>query len=188
MGFGNLIDSGAQNNLTNIQNSVNSIGGNLQYQAADQEATALQSEATDVFQETQLNAEQATLEYKSAYGQQAESYASSGVELNGSPIDMLHQTLMLGQQQVGAIEEQGRLQQNLLETQANQTQETGLADLLTAEGQNTINSQQNALSQAQQKNQLLMQFLGMGAGFGGGLLDSLVSGASSSIAKSLLGP
>jgi hypothetical protein len=180
-GLGNLIDAGGQNSLLNLQQGTNMIGASLQNQSAQAQATALTQEAGDVFEQAQVEASQATIQWKTAYGNQDEQYASNGVEQTGSPLTMLNETRMQGEQQVSLIQQQGALQQSLLLTQANQAQLTGLSDILGAEGQNQIAAQQNQITQQQEETQAMMSFLGMGAGFGGGIL----AGATPSIMKAL---
>jgi hypothetical protein len=173
MGFGNLIDAPAQNSLLSLQQGVNLLGGEMQNQAAQLQASTLQQQASNVFLQSQIEASRATVDYKQAIGQQAEGYAMGGVELTGSPLEMLNQTRMLGEQQVQAINLRGQLEQNLYLAQANIAQDTGLADLLSAEGENQISAQQNAISQYQQKQQLLQEILNPFLSFGSGLLDSV---------------
>jgi hypothetical protein len=182
MGFGSLINAGAQNALTSLQQGTNSLGAIMQNTSAQASAAALQNEAGNVFEQAQVEAQQAEIQGRQAYGQQAETFASSGVEIGGSPLAMLNQTRMETQQQVQLIQQQGALQQNLLEVQANQAQQTGLADVLTSQGQNQLTEQQNVLTQAQQKDQLEEQFWGGLLGFGGNALDQ----AMPQIVKSLM--
>lgn len=175
MGFGNLIDAGAQNALTNTQTSVNTIGGAMQQSGANAQATALQQEASNAFETAQVNAGQALIQGKQAYGQQAEAYASSGVTQTGSPLAMLNQTRMETEQQVNMIQTQGRLQQSLYGEQADQAQQQGLAEWLSSQGQNQVSQQQNQINQFEQTSQLIMSFLGMGTGFAGGALDAFIA-------------
>ncbi len=185
MGFGKLINAGAQNSLATLQENVNSIGAVMQNTSAQEQALALRNEAGNVFEQAQIEASRAEIQGKQAFGQQAETFASSGVEIGGgSPLAMLNQTRMETAQQVGLIRQQGALQQNLLLTQANQAQQTGLADILSAEGQNQIIAQQTALTEAQQKAQLEEQFWGGLLGFGSGAFDS----ALPTLLKKILGP
>lgn len=172
MGFGGLIDSKGQNSLTNLETSVNLIGGEMQYQEANAQAGALQKEASNVFLQSQVEVEQAKIQGRQAYGQQAEGFAQSGVELTGSPSELLHQTSMQTAQQVALLTKQGQLQQDLLLTQANQTQQQGLAALMGAEGQNQITQEQNQVTQYEQKMQILEQMFSGIIGFGGNLLGS----------------
>jgi hypothetical protein len=169
-GLGSLIDSSGQNSLLKLQQGTNTIGASLQNQSAQMQATALQGEAADVFQQAQVEASQATIQWKTAYGSQDETYAENGVEQTGSPLTVLNETRMQGEQNVSMIQQQGALQQSLLLTQANQAQLTGLSDILGAQGQNQIAAQQNQITQQQQETAILMQFLGMGIGLGGGIL------------------
>lgn len=171
MGFGNLIDAGGQDALTSFQQSTNTIGGDMQEQAANVEAASEDQEANETWQQTQYNAISTSLQTEQAYGQQAEQYASAGVDLNGTPLAQMNQTRMVGNMQVNAIEQAGQLQASLYRTQADQAQQTGLSDMLSAEGENQITGEQNQISQFQQKAALAESFLGIGGQVVGGLLS-----------------
>lgn len=175
MGFGNLIDASAQNALTGMQQSTNAIGAGMQLTSANQQASALQGEANNAFVSATANAEQAQLAGDTAVGKQKQAYANAGVEQTGSVLDTLNQTRMLTEQQVSMLEQQGTLQQNMYNSQANITQQEGLMQVLGAEGQNQISGEQNQINQFEQTSQLIMSFLGMGTGFGGGIIDSLIA-------------
>jgi hypothetical protein len=184
MGFGSLINSGAQNALTSLQQGVNTLGGQMQYQEANQQAAALENEAGNVFEQSQIEAQRAEIQGTQFAGQQAETFAGAGVEIGGgSPVANLRQTMMQTNQQVQLLQQQGKLQQNLLMTQANQVQDQGLSAIIGAAGENQLATQQNDLTQAQEKDQLEEQFWGGLLGFGSHLLGD----AMPSILKQLMG-
>lgn len=172
MGFGSLINSGAQNNLASLQENTNLLGATMQQNAANQQATALQQEATNVFTATAAQASQEQVAGVQAAGKQAEGYASAGVEQTGSAWGMIQQTKLITSQQVAMTLAQGQLEQNSLLTQADIAQQTGLSEYLGALGQNQLTDQQNSLAQAQQKDQLEEQLFSGLFGFAGGAFDS----------------
>lgn len=182
MGFGGLfqsassaVDAGGQMQLAKLQDNLNTFGGMMQQQEANQQADALHQEANYAYQDGLYKAQQAYIQGMHAYGQQAETFASNGVELQGSPLATLHETQALTNLQVSLFEQQGSLEQQLYNQQANQTQMQGLTAYLGALGQNLTNDQSTQLSIAQQENQINNEKPNGVVGFGGGLLSALIA-------------
>lgn len=173
MGFGQLINAKAQDNLADLQKNVNTIGANIQQYAANQAAEADMAQANLAIEQAGLNAEEAAIQMYTEIGRTSEAFAAEGVEQTGSPLDQINQIRMLGQQQIAAIQKAGMVQAQYYQTQANIAQTQGLAQVLSAQGQNLITDQQNKLSQAQQKNALLASIINPIAGLGVGLLGAI---------------
>lgn len=168
MGLGGIKSS--ENSLTEAQNSFGLQAGQQQQYAANEQAAALNQEASV---QVQQSAEEAALlqnQINITAGTQAETFASAGVEQQGTPLSVVNSTRAIGAIQVQAIQQQGAEKAALFRTQANIDQQGGLQDLASAEGQVQINQDQNQLTQQEQTQQALMGWLGLGVQAGGSVL------------------
>ena len=89
-------------------------GGGLSMSAARAEAELQERQASIAMDEARRDATQKAREVSRFQAKQAQSYASSGVTLEGTPIDMLEQTRREGQEEVDAIFKRGEAQKELL--------------------------------------------------------------------------
>lgn len=169
MGFGSL-NLHAQSVLTNFQGAAAEMGGQLQKNMADQQAAAENSQADLVWSQTQLAEQSQARQTEIAVGDQAEGYASSGIEMQGTPLAVMNETRALSQQQINAIDAQGASSRDMLRLQANQTQQQGLSDLLSGQVTAVTGQVKNQIQQAQEKTAAVESIFG---GFLGGATSVL---------------
>jgi len=174
MGYGGIDKS--EDNLTSFGNVVNMLGANEQQTAANEQANEYFQQAGYA---TQYAAEQAGMEQYSvnlAAGAQSEGFAAGGVNPGeGTPLAVANTTRALGQIQVNAIMQQGALESQLEEEQGQISQQGGLEDVISAEGQNVTNTQQTKISQAVQNTELLDNLLTGGLLGGMNVLSAALS-------------
>lgn len=108
------------------------LGGFAQNSAANTEANSIQSQAQIALQESRQAAAQRAYDVTKFQSEQAHTYASSGITLEGSPALVLEETRRLGQQEVDALTRSGNAKYNLMMTQAQQTRNAGRAALIGA--------------------------------------------------------
>jgi hypothetical protein len=177
MGFGGLFGGGAiskaQSAVTDFSNQVGIRGGMLAKEAADKEAGALRDQSDYAWKQAIEDADLLRIQIDTYAGHQQEEYASSGVTMQGSPLLMVNQTYKLGQMQIDAELERGRLQTDLLRTQADNTERGGLGSLLQAEGQAAVNTAQTQIQKMQAKQQAMQGILGGAVKGGLGILGGL---------------
>lgn len=173
MGFGLGGIDKTENNLTQAQNSFGLQAGQQKNAMAQQEAQANIGQAQMAVEQGDIEAGLQARQTQIAAGAQMEGYASGGVEQQGTPLSVVNSTRAIGAIQVMAIQTAAQEQASLYMTQASLDQEGGLQDLMSAEGQTVINSDQNQLQQQQQQYQQNMAFLGMGVGAATGILGAL---------------
>lgn len=109
---------GNSSRVFDIYRPSNEALWNFQGQAGDREASLLEQQATFAEQDAAVTAEQKAREVKYARGEQATGYLSSGVTLSGTPLDVLHDTLVQGQQEIDAITARGAAIGNLYRSRA----------------------------------------------------------------------
>lgn len=172
MGLGGIEKS--ENQLTSSQNYFTMQAGQQKQAMANEEAQAQFDQANSAMHDAAIEAGLIQHQVEIYAGQQQESYANQGVISNqGTPLQEVNSTRAYGAIQVQAALDHGAAQAKLFRTQGFLDQQGGLQDLLSAQGQTTINDQQNHLQQQQQRHQEMMGFLGMGTSLGGSLLSSL---------------
>ncbi|HEY9791448.1 MAG TPA: hypothetical protein V6D22_13675 [Candidatus Obscuribacterales bacterium] len=176
MGFGGLFNE--ENALTNSANQFGLLAGQMQQNAANEQATALDNQANVAIQQTAQNVALQQRNIENAAGTQAEQYLSSGVEDVGTPIAVQNETNQLGQMQINSMLQQGQLQASLLRTQADYAQDQGLEAMLGARGSADINTLQNEVNQTQTKDQFMNSLIG-------GIVPGIVQGGFS-ILKGLI--
>lgn len=91
--------------------------GDDQQAAARAEAGSLSTQSSLAYQESLQDAAQMSRQVKATQENQALRMASSGITLQGSPLGILTETKILGQQQVDAIKARGLAVSGLLEQQ-----------------------------------------------------------------------
>ncbi|MDE2101822.1 MAG: hypothetical protein KGL39_31540 [Patescibacteria group bacterium] len=174
--------------LNDFSNAENTLGSQMEQQAAQQQSAALQQQATLTVQQGALMQEQQQREINLTVGNQEEAYATGGVEMQGTPLATITDTVQQGQLEINAIGQQASNQAQLLRTQASLYEQQGLADVIGAQGQNFTNTANMVMQQEQmhlnqdaqtaqlkiqeqaQKQQQLMGFLGMGLSLGASVL------------------
>jgi len=172
MGLGGIFKT--ENQLTNFQNKMTLMGGQAQYKAAFDEASLLNEQGDWAVKQSELEAGFQQRQVDIAAGNQQQAYANAGVMSGmGTPLAVVDGTRKIGALQVNAIRTAGKNQARLYRMKANMTQDQGLSSLLSAQGQTTINSLQNQLTQQQQTQQALFGWLGMGASLGTSLLSKI---------------
>jgi len=98
--------------------------------AAKDEANALQEQAKVAAEDSARQMDQHAREVKRFAGDQAESFLSSGVTMDGSPAEVLAQTRSLGQQELNVMRQQGNAQAKLYTNQANKALKSGRMALI----------------------------------------------------------
>lgn len=149
----------SEQSLSQYSSQVNLQGAQLQQQAADAQAGAYMQQSGYAIQYAQEQSDQEAYTISQTVGQQAEGYASGGVETMGTPLAMMNTTRAMGQLQINAIQLQGQLQSNLYETEAQNAETSGLNDILSAEGQNTEQEMQTQITSMTQDMQAQTQML-----------------------------
>lgn len=167
--------SKSEKNLTSFSNQVNTLGAAEQQTAANEQAQSSYDQASYAVQYAAEQAGEKQYEVNQAVGAQAEGYASGGVEQMGTPLSMLNTTRAMGQIEVNAITLQGQLQAKLARTQGDVYEQSGLEDVLSAEGQNESATQQTKIQQAIRNTQQLDSFLSLGIAGGGGLASAAIT-------------
>jgi hypothetical protein len=107
------------------------------------QAGAQEEQAGNEMQVAGYNSGLAALEGHLTRENQAEDYNASGVLLQGSPLAQLEQTRQLASAQVSQIQNQGLMQAQLEDTNANQTINSGRAAMLGTMNQE-LQGQENA--------------------------------------------
>ena len=105
-------------------------GGISSMNAANQEADAQKREADLLWQESQTEAAQKARDVNAFQSKQAHSYASSGIMLQGTPIQVLEDTRSKGQQEIDAIIKRGKVAKQLAMVRSNMTRSQGRASML----------------------------------------------------------
>jgi len=185
VGYGGIDKS--ENQLTAFSSAVNTQGAQAQQQVAQAQAASYQAESGYAIQYAQEQADQEQYQIGVTAGNQAQGYASGGVEAMGTPLAVMNTTRALGQLQIDAIQQQGQLQSQLYMTEAANAQQSGLNDLLSSEGQNVAQQQQTNISQAVQNTQALDGLLTAGVSGGVSALSGPVSSFASGLGQGLFG-
>lgn len=100
-------------------------GGFSQMQAAGQESRLMQAQADLAYSEARRDAAQKAREVTSFQQRQAHRYASSGITLQGTPIEVMEQTRRLGQEEVDAMLKRGEAERSLMMAKARRTRTAG---------------------------------------------------------------
>lgn len=108
------------------------VGGIAGVGATQSEAKRLNEQADLTLQQANLENSQTATDVKQFYSSQAEGYLNSGVQLQGSPMEVLATTLTRGQQVMDANTKSAQAKSNLIRMQAGQTKRTGLMNLLSS--------------------------------------------------------
>lgn len=108
-----------------IQAASAIAGGISSAKAGNKEAAMAGQQASLVQQEAQRNAQQKAREVRNFRSNQGLAYLSSGVTLEGTPIQKMEETRQLGQQEVNAIMSRGRAQADLLMQQGRMAKTAG---------------------------------------------------------------
>lgn len=172
MGYGGIDKS--EDSLTSFSNAVNTLGASEQQTAANEQASTEYSQASYSVQYAAEEAGQEQYNIAQQAGNQAEGYASGGVEMMGTPLSVLNTTRAMGQIQENAYILQGQLQAQQARTEGDVYQQGGLEDVLSAEGQNETATQNTKIQQAIRATQQLDSFLGMGISTATGLASAAI--------------
>lgn len=126
-----LFSSGGSASSTFHANDASfNIGQMLQRQALATDAAAQEQQALIAQSEAHRAAVAKAREGHQHRESQALAYDGSGIMLDGSPMEVLNETVKLSQEEVDALEEQGKAQANLIRSRSAITQNQGLASLL----------------------------------------------------------
>lgn len=167
--------SKSESNLTSFSNQVNLLGAAEQQTAANEQAQSSYNQANYAVQYAAEQVGQKQYEINQVVGQQAEGYASGGVSPGeGTPLSVLNTTRAMGQIEINAITTQGQLEAQLARTQGDIYQQSGLEDVLSAEGQNQVATQQTKIQQAIRNTQQLDSLLSLGISSGSGLASAAI--------------
>lgn len=98
--------------------------------AAEDQASALRSQASLVRAETAAEIERYKISASRFKASQKMSYVKSGVKLEGSPLDVLDETARTASENISAVRAQGEAQALELKNQARQARNAGRAALV----------------------------------------------------------
>lgn len=144
------------------------VSGQEEQVAARAEASNLSRQASLAYEQSLLDAQQKERETTAFREQQALKFASSGVTLQGSPLGVLTETTLLGQQEADAIRRRGQEVSSLYEDQGLQMLRRGSAASFGGFAQALQSNYQSQVQAAAAKNQAFQTGLsGLGAAFQG---------------------
>lgn len=103
------------------------VSGLLNMGAAEDTAASLRAEASLVRSETNAEADRYALSASRFKASQKLAYLKSGVQLDGSPLDLLDETARVARENISAIQARGRAEAASLTGRARQTQAAGRA-------------------------------------------------------------
>lgn len=127
MGFG-----GAKNPLVDFQVATNRISAQQAQASAERESAALREQANILSNEAEAEAIRRKREVEAFAGEQAFRYAAGGVQLDGTPLARINETIRLGDIEIAALRRQGEAQARLSRLQADGAQRQGLESVLAA--------------------------------------------------------
>lgn len=132
IGLGSAFKGG---NTPSLYDHGNPMAGaqNMQMNAYSTEAQSLTDQANQAMYEAGVEAQQKARDAHKFREDQANTYSASGVQLEGSPMEVLNETRALASQEVDAILKRGKATGDVLRAKAFNTMSEGRASIL---GQN----------------------------------------------------
>ena len=106
------------------------VSGLFNMSAANDQAAALRSQASLVRSETAAEIERYKISASRFKASQKMSYLKSGVQLEGSPLDVLDETARTASENISAIRAQGEAEATKLTSQARQVKNAGRAAVI----------------------------------------------------------
>ncbi len=118
--------------LQGISSLAGLVGGIAGVGSTSAEASRLNQQAELALEQSNLEAQQTANSVRSFRSSQASGYLNSGVLLEGSPLEVLANTVNKGNQEIELIQKQGQARQTLMRQQASQVGRSGWMNLLSS--------------------------------------------------------